>query len=123
MSHKKPDILFIDDELHWCRVMKELADFMGFNVFTTTSPRHGLRKFLRGHFDLVITDIRMPDESGFSFIRRIRKHDSEIPIIIVTGFHTNKVHRLAETLNVQKVLIKPFRVSDLEEAISELLGM
>ncbi len=121
MDKRNPRILFVDDEQTWCLVMEELGVLIGLSITTCQSSKEAFHKFNEEDFDLIITDIRMPDESGFDFIRRIRRISSDIPIIVVTAFHTDKLHSLSEALNIQKFLIKPFRITELEKAIKEYL--
>ncbi|MCD6595735.1 response regulator [bacterium] len=120
---KVPHIIFVDDELNWIYTMKEIGNILGFKITITTDPNDVPRFLANGEYDLLVTDIRMPEESGFDLIRKVRRKYKKLPIIIVTGFETNKLHRQAKALNVQKVMIKPFRISDLENIIARLLNI
>ncbi|RKZ27344.1 hypothetical protein DRQ29_03715 [bacterium] len=120
---KVPHIIFVDDELNWVYTVKEIGNILGFNITITTDPREVPRLLANGEYDLLITDIRMPEKSGFELIRKVRRKYKNLPIIIVTGFDTDKLHRQAKALNVQKVMIKPFRISDLENIIARFLNI
>ncbi len=120
---KVPHIIFVDDELNWIYTVKEIGNILGFNITITTDPREVPRLLANGEYDLLITDIRMPEKSGFELIRKVRRKYKNLPIIIVTGFDTDKLHRQAKALNVQKVMIKPFRISDLENIIARFLNI
>ncbi len=122
-GEKRPHILIVDDEFQWAYVMKEIGQLLGVEITITTDPSEGLRLLSFGDYDLLVTDIRMPDESGFDLIRKVRKRIGDIPIVIVTAFDTDKLHRLSRALNVQKVMIKPFRIQDFEAVIAKLLGI
>ncbi len=121
-SEKVPHILFVDDEFNWCYVMKELGDLLGFSVTVTSNPKEVLKLLASGAFDILITDIRMPTESGYDLIRKVRRKYPKLPIMVLTGFDTDKLHTYSKALNIQKVMIKPFRISDLEAAIRDILG-
>ena len=122
-SKPKPHVLIVDDEFQWAYVMKEIGQILGVEITITTDPTEGLRLLSLGDYDLLVTDIRMPDENGFELIRKVRRRIGNIPIIIVTAFDTDKLHTMANALEVQKVMIKPFRIQDFEMAIARLLNI
>ncbi len=120
---RKPHILIVDDDFQWAYVMKEIGQLLGLEITITTDPAEGLRLLSFGDYDLLVTDIRMPDENGFELINKVRRRIGDIPVIVVTAFDTDKLHTLTKALNVQKVMIKPFRIQDFECAIASLLGI
>ncbi|RKZ32118.1 hypothetical protein DRQ33_06450 [bacterium] len=122
-SDDRPHILLVDDELNWAYVMKEIAELLNLNITITTDPREANRLLSVGEYDLLITDIRMPEESGFDLIRKVRRRIGDIPIIVVTAYDTDKLHTQAKALNVQKVFIKPFQIQELENAMARLLNI
>lgn len=114
------DIVIVEDEDKWCNVISELASMFGYKAVVTQNPRE-VTGLLEQGARLLITDIRMTPHSGFVLIKKIRRSFPDIPIIIVTGFPTGKLNVQARAWNVQKVLVKPFTITDLWESILELL--
>jgi DNA-binding NtrC family response regulator len=84
----RQQLLLVDDEEDALLELAELLEGEGFNCFTATSVKDALHHLTR-HQDiaLVITDLRMPEESGMSLIRRLREHTARqhLPVIVMSG--------------------------------------
>ena len=84
----RQQLLLVDDEEEALSELAELLEGEGFCCHTATSVKAALHHLTR-HPDiaLVITDLRMPEESGISLIKRLREHTSRqhLPIIVVSG--------------------------------------
>ena len=85
---KRQQLLLVDDEEDALLELAELLEGEGFCCHTATSVKAALQQLTR-HPDiaLVITDLRMPEESGISLIKRLREHTSRqhLPVIVVSG--------------------------------------
>ena len=84
----RQQLLLVDDEEEALSELAELLEGEGFCCHTATSVKAALQQLTR-HPDiaLVITDLRMPEESGIALIRRLREHTSRqhLPVIVVSG--------------------------------------
>ena len=87
-SHSRQQLLLVDDEEDALLELAELLEGEGFCCHTATSVRLALQQLTR-HPDiaLVITDLRMPEESGIGLIRRMREHTARLhlPVIVMSG--------------------------------------
>jgi DNA-binding NtrC family response regulator len=87
-SPSRQQLLLVDDEEDALLELAELLEGEGFVCHTATSVKLALQHLTR-HPDiaLVITDLRMPEESGMSLIRRLREHTSRehLPVIVMSG--------------------------------------
>lgn len=87
-SPPRQQLLLVDDEEDALLELAELLEGEGFSCFTATSVKLALHHLTR-HPDiaLVITDLRMPEESGISLIKRLREHTSRshLPVIVMSG--------------------------------------
>ena len=72
-----------------------------------------------GQFDMVFTDLGMPDMSGWEVAEEIRKQDESVPIVLATGWGAQIDHKPGER-DVTRVLAKPFTVQKLASLIAEL---
>ncbi len=74
-----------------------------------------LKEIIGGGIDLVITDIAMPDMDGYELFWRIKDHDPELPVIMMTGFGYDPNHVLvrAKSNGLQDILFKPFETEKL----------
>lgn len=87
-AHPRQQLLLVDDEEDALLELAELLEGEGFCCHTATSVKLALQR-LTQHPDiaLVITDLRMPEESGISLIKRLREHTSRqhLPVIVTSG--------------------------------------
>lgn len=77
---------------------------------------------LRHEFpDLIITDVRMPGASGLEVLESLRETQWTTPVIVITSFGDDAVHRQAELLGAARVFDKPFDVDELRTCVRDLL--
>ena len=87
-SSSRQQILLVDDEEDALVELAESLENEGFVCFTATSVTFALQELtLHPDIALVITDLRMPEESGISLIKRLREHTSrsQLPVIVMSG--------------------------------------
>ncbi len=110
------NILVIDDERMISDVLQQALTIFGYNVETASGGSDGLRMFETGSFDLVITDIRMPDIDGIEVARCIRSSDRpQTPIIAMSG-----TPWLMNGNGFDFTISKPFNIKILMEAVQKL---
>ncbi|MEW6586856.1 MAG: HD domain-containing phosphohydrolase [Nitrospirota bacterium] len=114
-------ILVIDDEEFILQLARDILKKSDYVVETASSGREGIGLLDAGRFDLILTDIKMPDMNGLDVIRHVRSGDREIPIIVITGYGTLDIAIDALRLGAQGFLLKPFTPGDLRNAVSEAL--
>jgi two-component system cell cycle sensor histidine kinase/response regulator CckA len=121
-TDKQFKLLIIDDEK---KFLDTLFSFLTKKKYEVVSAFDGLEgiKILKTEqqgFDLVITDLVMPKMSGNYLISMIRKEFPHIPVIAMTGWDSYP-DTFTNAAQADKVLEKPFRLSDLDKTIKELL--
>jgi len=92
----------------------------GHRVMTASGGREGLERFEAGQFDLVITDLGMPDITGWDVVRGVRARRPETPVVLVTGW--GEVVETPADVRVDGLISKPFDVAKLTAAVSEALA-
>jgi CheY-like chemotaxis protein len=109
-------ILVIDDEKGILDVVRSVLSKAGFKVEIALNGRKGIQKFDGGSFDLVITDILMPEIDGIDVVKHIRNSDKPYtPIIGCSG-----TPWLLEEGEFDTVFLKPFPLADLLHAVRDL---
>ncbi len=81
----KGPVLFIDDELHIRLSAKQTLELAGFDVVCLENARDGLTQLEQGWPGIVISDIKMPQMDGLSFMEAAHKIDPDVPFILITG--------------------------------------
>jgi DNA-binding response OmpR family regulator len=113
-------ILLVDDELAILLTLKAILEMNGFEVETATSAREAKQKLSSGKFEMVITDMRMENEtSGFEVIRSARSQDYNPATAILTAYP--KLGGEWKTSGAESLLVKPMNTNDLLRQIEALL--
>ncbi|HUT33319.1 MAG TPA: response regulator [Planctomycetota bacterium] len=115
-------VLVVDDEPIVNESCRRILGARGFDVATTESGRDGLCRAATQHFDLVVTDLKMPDLDGMELVRAIRKERPDTAIVIITGFGTVPSAVEAVRLGVADYIEKPFTPTQLADAVAKALG-
>ena len=100
-------VLVIDDEPAVLRVLALLLERNGFAVESASNARDGLTLLAEKGFDVILSDIIMPELSGLDFLRELRQHDLDIPVILMTTGATLDSARDAIEYGAQQYLLKP----------------
>lgn len=106
-------ILVIDDEENILDAIKIILEEMGHSVEIFSDPREGRNKALETDYDLIITDLRMPELNGAEITRSVMDKKKNAKILVITAYaHDNLV---AEALNAGAVGIirKPFEIAKI----------
>jgi len=116
-------ILFVDDEGSLVTLYKQMLEREGYQVVGQTSSPEALRQFQEepDKFDLIVTDMAMPDMPGDRLAQEIIKIRSDIPIILCTG-HSDRVDEdQAGELGISAYVMKPLTRTDLLNTIRKML--
>ena len=118
---EKTKVLVIDDEkVVLDSVNKILAD-EGYDVETNLSGREGLKEALNSDYDIVLTDIMMPDIGGMKVLRDIKRKKPSLPVVMITGYASVKSSVQAMKLGAADYVEKPFTPDQLIKAVDTAL--
>ncbi|MDX1709035.1 MAG: response regulator, partial [Desulfobacterales bacterium] len=117
-------ILLVDDEDSLIDLGSNMLTKLGYQVKTWTRPIEALDAFRANphNFDLVISDMTMPNMAGDTLTEELRQIRPDIPIIICTGYSERINKQRAEELGIQGLIMKPFTIRRLAKAVHEALG-
>ena len=119
----KEKVLFIDDEESAADMVGLMLSRLGYDAETSVNPVSALEIFRSdpGYFDLIITDMTMPQMTGAQLAQEIFAMRPGMPIIICTGFSEQMSEKRALELGIRKYVQKPFKMREIAVAIREVL--
>ncbi|MDF2674282.1 MAG: sensor histidine kinase [Clostridiales bacterium] len=121
-SKRYLNILIIDDQIEICSVVKEmLAKILDGKIEICTKGKDAFNLLKIYNYDLVITDIAMPDVNGIELIKYIKKSKPETQVIAMTGWE-GSIDKEKDN-KPDFVLSKPFTIEDLENAINKIFEL
>jgi len=123
MGDKKGNILVVDDEKIVLKSCERVLSPEGYSVRTTTSPMEALSQLKSDAFDLVITDMMMPEMDGIEFIRQVRQISPDMNIVLITGYPSQESIKEALGLRIVDYLPKPFSPSLLMEVVTVAMAL
>lgn len=115
-------VLVIDDDVGICEVVNMILQQKGYECVVTNTGTAGLTELQNRDFDLVITDLKLPDMSGLDVIRSIKDLELEMPVILMTSF--SSIESAIEALRKGAVdyLIKPFHNDNFVFAVERAMN-
>jgi CheY-like chemotaxis protein len=127
--HRKPDatvanhrrVLLVDDHHDTCLGMKRMLERRGYQITIAHSAEQAVEKVRTEEFDLLISDIGLPDRSGYDLIREVRLN-KPLPAIALSGFGTEQDVNQAREAGFAEHLTKPINFERLEKTIQSLLS-
>ncbi|MBW2663801.1 MAG: response regulator, partial [Deltaproteobacteria bacterium] len=116
-------ILLVDDEEQIVFMVKQTLERLGYQVTIRTSSLDALEAFRAGpdKFDLVITDMTMPNMTGVQLAPKLLEIRSDIPIILCTGFSEITDANKAKALGIREFLMKPIVRDQIARTIRKVL--
>ncbi len=123
-SDSPKHILVVDDDELMRGFVREVLKINNFKITEASNGKAGLKEFRENTPDLVLTDIIMPEMEGISFIRELRSHNKEIPIIAMTGNVHGRMEEFLEIstqLGADEILRKPIKAKEFIDAIERLI--
>jgi signal transduction histidine kinase len=117
----KLKVLYVEDYEDTREQLVKIFSDIFKEIVTAVDGLDGFNKFQKGGFDLVITDISMPNKNGIELINDIKKIDKNIPIIIFSAHSDTDYLIDAIKLNVDSFLIKPLDVEQLLDGLKKIV--
>lgn len=115
-------ILVIDDEDIVRKSCSRTLSPLGYEVRLSQSSLDGLRMMDEERFDLVLTDIKMPDLDGIEVLKQVREKFPNMKVIIMTGYQSVENALKSVQLGAFDYLEKPFAPHALISSVSKALG-
>lgn len=114
-------ILIVDDQAEMLSVIAKMLDRTGHELVLQTDPKKALEQLRSERFDVLVTDMLMPELRGIDIIRELRREKSDLWIVAISGggdtITEKSMLRMSEAYGADRVLYKPFRKPELLAAI------
>jgi CheY-like chemotaxis protein len=119
--HNSKKVLVIDDQPLITDLLVSVLERMGYSPQVASSGTAGLELFNKNGFDLVITDLGMPDVSGWEVSKLVKAQKPHVPVVVITGWGVDPDPNKVTESGVDLIIYKPFQINELERTIRDLL--
>jgi EAL domain-containing protein (putative c-di-GMP-specific phosphodiesterase class I) len=113
------DILVVDDEPTLLRGISRTLSERGYNVICECDGDSALSTFRSREFDVIVTDIAMPNMDGIQLLRQLREHDADVPVVLITGAPAVDTAVKALEYGAFHYLTKPIPLGSLEDVVDK----
>ena len=116
-------ILFVDDEMLLVEMGREVLRGLGYKVVATTSSAWALKVFrTQPHrFNLLITDMAMPEMTGLELAAEVLNVRPDLPVILCTGYSDSETEEKARALGIRDLMMKPVSLMDISQSVRRVL--
>ena len=125
-SPRKTDahVLIVDDQAINRLLLEKQLTFFGCRISAAESGREALQQIRDGHhFDLILTDLNMPEMNGYELALALRAHEVLCPIVAVTASLLAGERERGQSAGMNGYMIKPFAMDDLEKLLERFIGL
>jgi DNA-binding response OmpR family regulator len=113
-------ILMVDDTAIYRTQMQLFLSLYKFQVFLAVDGLDALKKMENETFDLVISDVEMPNMNGFELLASIKRKNASMPVIMLTTLDKDVHIEKAKKLGADFYIVKPFTKEKIEEALKSI---
>jgi DNA-binding response OmpR family regulator len=113
-------ILIVDDEIHVASMLADVVIEQGHEVSVASDGEEGLALIREGKPDVLFLDVMLGELSGIEVLRRVRRTDPDLPVIIITGHARSAQLDEARRLGVTEIVQKPFLLNQIDSALGTL---
>jgi DNA-binding NtrC family response regulator len=117
----KERILIVDDEASMCEFLTMVLSKEGYRVKAVMSGREALLVLEEDTFQLMITDLRMPEMSGLDLVREVRRRHADVGVVVITAFASLDSAVEALRLGAADYVTKPFQVGEIKAVVEKCL--
>lgn len=117
-------ILLVDDEAQVVQVTGELLTSLGYKVTGKTSAFDALALFLKSpaDYDLLLTDLTMPELTGVELCQKVKAVRSDLPVVLITGYSEQLPREAADKAGVDQYCMKPVSMRELSAIVHNTMG-
>jgi DNA-binding response OmpR family regulator len=117
---KRRNALIVEDEVLISAIAADALQELGFDAIEVCSAKAAMDQVRSTHFDLALVDLGLPDRPGDELITDLRILQSNLPLIIATGYCDSAMHDQFRSLRQLVILNKPYDFSQIHAAVAAL---
>ena len=114
-------ILVVDDHPANLQLIQAQLEALGYQSDLADSGGMALKYFYKQSYDMIMTDLNMPDMDGYALARCLRAEGALLPILAITAYATNEEYQRCSNAGIDQLLIKPVLLKEMHEAICSLV--
>lgn len=117
----KLNILYVEDNEEARSATLDVLEEFFQNIEVAVDGEEGLLKFESTKYDLIITDINMPKMDGISMLKKIRKKDTQVPVLIISAYNESGYFMETIRLDVEGYILKPIELEQFIQILSKVV--
>ncbi len=117
------NVLVVDDDPQFRHLLDKALEKVGYTVMTAVDGEEAFDLFQKNKFDLVVTDVLMPNVNGIELVKKIKDENPWVPVVLISGFEEESSIRKKLKRDDIYFLRKPFSLRDLETIIAKILKL
>ncbi len=114
-------ILIVDDDPEVNEVLELMLTQMGHEVTAVTQGQEAIARLGQETYDMVITDVFMPEVSGWEVVEAVKQKSSETPVVFITGWGAQLDREQLNGSGVDGIITKPFSKQAISDELARLL--
>ena len=119
---KDKTVLIVDDDLGMRTVLKDILEESGYIISTAEDGESAIEIIEKESFDLIITDLKMPNMDGMAFLDYIEHNRPELKVVVVSAFGQGEKYKQAKLLGAFEFLSKAVRIEELKKVIDNVIN-
>ena len=122
MNNRNTNVLVVDDSVETIELIKRNLEAASFRIYTAHQVQSAIAILSSVDIDLVITDLKMPEQNGMQLVRHVSENYKNIGILVITGFPSieGAVHSIK--IGAEEYLVKPFTEEELFNSVERVLS-
>jgi two-component system, NtrC family, response regulator HydG len=116
------NILAVDDSPETIELIKRNLESVGYHIYSSSNVQSAVKLLESVHIDLVITDLRMPEENGMALVRHVAENFKDMGTLVITGFPSIQGAVESIKIGADEYLVKPFTDDELFKSVERVLN-
>jgi len=117
---KFSSVLVVDDEKYIRKILIKIARQKGFDVAEASDGLEAINILNTTHFDIVISDIKMPELNGFELIKKVKEEHQNTKVLIISGYGKEISKKEVQGCGADCYITKPFKNKEIARALVSL---